>query len=220
MSVRKLSTTTWSFIDGGFGINFQHNKIKRQMSYFEHDLIVGISTVQPVAIGLVNKRRHYWLYRNEVYTTSSEFDSDKIIKHSERLKEESLDDLTKLLLKQMKASQRQYDEIHKQKLQSMKQQNQQLLRSLKQTHEQTIKLLMKRTKPSKHSRYIPQDVKIQVVIRDNGMCQSPGCFETSNLHFDHIYPYSKGGRSDDVNNIQLLCSKHNLRKSNSTKGHY
>ena len=114
----------------------------------------------------------------------------------------------------MKTSQQQYDKIHKQKLQSMKQQNQELLKSLKKTHEQTIKLLMKRTKPSKHSRYIPQDVKIQVVIRDNGMCQSPGCFATSNLHFDHIYPYSKGGRSDDVNNIQLLCSKHNLQKSN------
>ena len=140
--------------------------------------------------------------------------TDKIIKHSEKLKQESLDDLTKLLLKQMKASQQKYDEIHKQKIQSMKQQNQQLLKSLKQTHEQTIKLLLKRTKPSKHSRYIPQDVKIQVVIRDNGMCQSPGCFATSNLHFDHIYPYSKGGRSDDVNNIQLLCSKHNLQKSN------
>jgi 5-methylcytosine-specific restriction endonuclease McrA len=214
MSVRKLSTITWSFTNSGFGINFQHNKIKHQLSYFEHDLIVGISTVQPVAIGLVNKHRHYWLYRNEVYTTSSDADGDKIIKHNERLKRESMDDLTKLLLKQMKASQQQYDEIHRQKLQSMKQQNQQFLKSLKQTHEQTIKLLMKRTKPSKHSRYIPQDVKIQVVIRDNGMCQSPGCFTTSNLHFDHIYPYSKGGRSNDVNNIQLLCSKHNLKKSN------
>ena len=214
MSVRKLSTTTWSFTNSGFGIIFQHNKLKHQLSYFEHDLIVGISTVQPVAIGLVNKGRHYWLYRNEVYTTSSESDGDKVIKYSEKLKQESLDDLTKLLLKQMKASQQQHDKIRKQKLQSMKQQNQQLLKSLKKTHEQTIKLLMKRTKPSKHSRYIPQDVKIQVVIRDNGMCQSPGCFATSNLHFDHIYPYSKGGRSDDVNNIQLLCSKHNLQKSN------
>jgi len=214
MATRRLSKAKWSFTNSEFGIIFQHNKLIHQLSSFEYDLIVGISTVQPVAIGMINKRRHYWLYRNEVYTTSTEYDGDKIIKHSERLKEESLDDLTKLLLKQMKASQRQYDKIHKQKLQSMKQQNQQLLKSLKQTHEQTIKLLMKRTKPSKHSRYIPQDVKIQVVIRDNGMCQSPGCFATSNLHFDHIYPYSKGGRSDDVNNIQLLCSKHNLQKSN------
>ena len=186
MSVRKLSTTTWSFTNSGFGITFQHNKLKYQLSSFEHDLKVGISTVQPVAIGLVNKGRHYWLYRKEVYTTSSESDGDKVIKHSERLKEESLDDLTKLLLKQMKASQQQYDEIHKQKLQSMKQQNQQLLKSLKKTHEQTIKLIMKRTKPNQHSRYIPQDVKIQVVSRDNGMCQSPSCFATSKLHFDHI----------------------------------
>ena len=215
MSARRLSKAKWSFNNSEFGIIFQHNKLKHQLSSFEYDLIVGISTVQPVAIGLVNKRRHYWLYRNEVYTASSEFDGNKIIKHSERLKEESLDDLTKLLLKQMKASQQQYDEIHKQKLQSMKQQNQQLLKSLKKTHEQTIKLLMKRTKPSKHSRYIPQDVKIQVVIRDNGMCQSPGCFATSNLHFDHIHPYSKGGCSDNVNNIQLLCSKHNWKKGSS-----
>ena len=214
MANRRLSKAKWSFTNNGFGIIFQHNKLKHQLSYFEYDLIVGISTVHPVAIGLVNKGRHYWLYRNEVYTTSSEFDSDKIIKHSERLKQESMDDLTKLLLKQMKSSQQQYHKIHKQKLQSMKQQNQQLLKSLKQTHEQTIKLLMKRTKSSKHSRYIPQDVKIQVVIRDNGMCQSPGCFTKSNLHFDHIYPYSKGGHSDDVNNVQLLCSKHNLQKSN------
>ena len=215
MATRRLSKAKWSFTNSEFGIIFQHNKLIHQLSSFEYDLIVGISTVQPVAIGLVNKRRHYWLYRNEVYTTSSEFDSDKIIKHSERLKQESMDHLTKLLIKQMKASQRKYDIIHKQKLQSMKQQNQQLLKSLKQTHEHTIKLLMKRTKPSKHSRYIPQDVKIRVVIRDNGMCQSPGCFATSNLHFDHIYPYSKGGRSDDVNNIQLLCSKHNWKKSNN-----
>ena len=214
MSIRRLSKATWSFTNSDLGLIFQHNKIKHHLSNFEYDLIVGISTVQPVAIGLVNKHRHYWLYRNEIYTTSTDLDANKIIKHSEKHKQESLDDLTKLLLKQMKSSQKQYDGIHKQKLQSMKQQNQQLLRSLKKTHEQTIKLLMKRTKPSKHSRYIPQDVKIQVVIRDNGMCKSPGCFATSNLHFDHIYPYSKGGRSDDVNNIQLLCSKHNWKKSN------
>jgi 5-methylcytosine-specific restriction endonuclease McrA len=38
------------------------------------------------------------------------------------------------------------------------------------------------------------------------------------LHYNHIVPYSRGGRSDDVNNIQLLCAKHNLRKGNRYVG--
>ncbi|MCK5258904.1 MAG: HNH endonuclease, partial [Thermoplasmatales archaeon] len=31
-------------------------------------------------------------------------------------------------------------------------------------------------------------------------------------HFDHIIPYSKGGSSLVADNIQLLCTKHNLEK--------
>ena len=58
MATRRLSKAKWSFTNSGFGIIFQHNKLKHQLSYFEHDLIVGISTVQPVAIGLVNMAIH------------------------------------------------------------------------------------------------------------------------------------------------------------------
>lgn len=36
---------------------------------------------------------------------------------------------------------------------------------------------------------------------------------TDNLHFDHILPFSKGGGTSlKVENIQLLCAKHNLEK--------
>lgn len=34
-----------------------------------------------------------------------------------------------------------------------------------------------------------------------------------NLHFDHILPFSKGGTSLKSENIQLLCARHNLQKS-------
>jgi hypothetical protein len=66
--------------------------------------------------------------------------------------------------------------------------------------------------PRRHSRTIPQDVKIAVSVRDGGKCRI--CGSTVGLHYDHIVPYSLGGHSDDVNNIQLLCSRHNLSKGN------
>jgi hypothetical protein len=61
------------------------------------------------------------------------------------------------------------------------------------------------------ARLIPSDVKAQVWKRDKGKCVQ--CGSKEHLHFDHILPYSKGGTSRDVRNIQLLCAKHNLQKS-------
>ena len=61
------------------------------------------------------------------------------------------------------------------------------------------------------ARLIPSEVKAQVWKRDKGKCVQ--CGSKEHLHFDHILPYSKGGTSRDVRNIQLLCAKHNLQKS-------
>lgn len=62
------------------------------------------------------------------------------------------------------------------------------------------------------SRRIPTDVKREVWERDGGKCRN--CGSDKNLHFDHIIPFSKGGTSNDVANIQILCAKCNLSKSN------
>ena len=61
-----------------------------------------------------------------------------------------------------------------------------------------------------HERMIPAHVKVEVWKRDNGKCTS--CGANDGLHYDHILPFSKGGRSDDAKNIQLLCARHNLQK--------
>jgi hypothetical protein len=62
-----------------------------------------------------------------------------------------------------------------------------------------------------HRRVIPSHVKLEVWKRDQGKCVK--CGSTDNLHFDHDLPYSKGGTSLTARNIQLLCARHNLEKS-------
>jgi hypothetical protein len=62
-----------------------------------------------------------------------------------------------------------------------------------------------------HDRLIPTSVKLEVWRRDGGRCVE--CGSQNNLHFDHIIPYSKGGSSLVAENVQLLCARHNLLKS-------
>jgi hypothetical protein len=59
-------------------------------------------------------------------------------------------------------------------------------------------------------RIIPTAVKLEVWKRDNGKCCK--CAATDELHFDHIVPFSRGGTSLTVENVQLLCARHNLQK--------
>lgn len=67
-----------------------------------------------------------------------------------------------------------------------------------------------RQKEPDHDRLIPTAIKLEVWKRDKGMCMQ--CGSKNNLHFDHIIPYSKGGSSLVVENIQLLCARHNIAK--------
>jgi hypothetical protein len=62
------------------------------------------------------------------------------------------------------------------------------------------------------SRQIPTSVKVHVWKRDQGRCVM--CGANDNLHFDHDVPFSKGGSSITVENVKLLCARHNLEKSN------
>lgn len=65
-------------------------------------------------------------------------------------------------------------------------------------------------KQSRSRRVIPTEIKLEVWKRDGGKCTK--CGSTSDLHFDHIIPWSKGGSSTTADNIQILCGKHNLEK--------
>jgi hypothetical protein len=61
------------------------------------------------------------------------------------------------------------------------------------------------------SRVIPSWVKQEVYKRDKGKCVL--CGSDDQLHFDHDFPYSRGGTSLVPANVRLLCARHNLEKA-------
>ncbi|MGG6296926.1 HNH endonuclease [Leptolyngbya sp. AN02str] len=73
--------------------------------------------------------------------------------------------------------------------------------------------LQQSTSPSaERRRIIPSAVKLAVWKRDEGKCVV--CKASDELHFDHVIPFSRGGTSVTAENVQLLCTRHNLEKSN------
>lgn len=67
---------------------------------------------------------------------------------------------------------------------------------------------------SVNRRFVPRWVKSIVYRRDGGTCtftspEGHRCESRRGLEYDHITPWSRGGRSDDPTNIRLLCRTHN-----------
>lgn len=60
------------------------------------------------------------------------------------------------------------------------------------------------------SRHISRDVRQRVWTAYGGQCAD--CRAKDYLEFDHIIPVAKGG-SNDESNVQLLCRRCNLAKS-------
>jgi hypothetical protein len=60
------------------------------------------------------------------------------------------------------------------------------------------------------TRRIPTWVKQAVYKRDRGQCVL--CGSRTELHFDHDFPFSKGGTGLTPDNVRLLCARHNLSK--------
>ena len=70
----------------------------------------------------------------------------------------------------------------------------------------------------KTSRNVSDKLRYQVLKRDHFRCcicgASPAKDPTVELHVDHIVPWSKGGETV-LDNLQALCSRCNLGKSDS-----
>ena len=72
------------------------------------------------------------------------------------------------------------------------------------------------SKKDRGSRDINLRLRFKVLQRDNFKCcmcgASPAKDPNVELHIDHIVPWSKGGETT-IDNLQTLCSKCNLGKS-------
>lgn len=79
-------------------------------------------------------------------------------------------------------------------------------KSLLQLNNQTLV----RRSTGAPDRHIPREVRQRVWQRYSGKCAE--CGATDYLEFDHIVPVAKGGSNSDQN-VQLLCRKCNLQKS-------
>jgi hypothetical protein len=65
------------------------------------------------------------------------------------------------------------------------------------------------------SRYVPRDIMLQVVRRDNYRCRVCNTLvKDDEVEFDHTIPHTKGGPMS-VENIRLLCRPCNRKKSDS-----
>lgn len=62
------------------------------------------------------------------------------------------------------------------------------------------------------SRYIPNYIKVAASVKAGGRCQICGKPVGNDPQFDHIIPWSRGGKAT-VDNIQLLCGTCNRKKS-------
>ena len=77
-----------------------------------------------------------------------------------------------------------------------------------------IILPVKKGNSSRKRINIPRGLRHEVFKRDNYTCVECGASKKdgATLHVDHVIPVVKGG-SDELSNLQTLCSKCNLNKS-------
>ena len=86
-------------------------------------------------------------------------------------------------------------------------------RAKKNAKRETDSPVKPEPKPVTPSRHIPTRIRDAVFTRDGGRCTYIGrsgvrCGATRHLQIDHIRPFSRGG-GHSIDNLRLLCGKHN-----------
>ena len=133
--------------------------------------------------------------------TIAEYEKEEQSKIIQRHNEER----ERIARRQQEEEEREKEKIRQKLLKQKKQRE--LERKVQQEMIDSGELSMEGTK----RRHIPHSVVSEVYRRDGARCVICGSME--NLQLDHIIPFSKGG-ADTAENLQILCQKCNLEKSN------
>src|SRR5436190_1346751 len=60
-------------------------------------------------------------------------------------------------------------------------------------------------------------IKQKLIEQFGEVCNEPGCTQTKQLTIDHVVPIARGG-SNSMDNLQLLCQRHNKLKADRLAG--
>jgi hypothetical protein len=87
--------------------------------------------------------------------------------------------------------------------------------------QRKLKLAEPRLARPEETRRVPQWVRDRVWARDKGRCaflsqDGRRCEATAGLELDHVLPWARGGRSDDPENVRLLCRAHNQERARAS----
>lgn len=85
------------------------------------------------------------------------------------------------------------------------------------TYEELIKIGQSKIQQQHERQKLTSTLREKIKQRDHHTCQLCGkqMLDNVGIHIDHIIPISKGGQTVE-NNLQVLCSVCNLKKSNKT----
>ena len=218
--VKKLPRSQWNWQEeDGFGTLYVNNVVALMTSALLWQFNIRNSMVSPLRLGQTMvgwKFFPLWLYKGHLFIGSSGICEADIIKAGSRVKP------------YYKAKEQWWWQFSDPFLHGYMEQMDRVMLGLKQQHEANWAGLSKSARDEKKqftrgikvrdNRYIPQWVKIQVVLRDKGKCVYCGESNVKLLEFDHRRAWSKGGTSKDPLNICLGCKTCNRKKSDKDWG--
>tara|TARA_B100000683_G_scaffold121230_1_gene119173 strand:- start:1786 stop:2466 length:681 start_codon:yes stop_codon:yes gene_type:complete len=218
--VRRIPLRDWSVQDkDGFASILLHGWQIWWGVLFSWHLSLMHSMTYPQRIGqtmMSNGLYPVWVYKGHLWLANSSANVDDIIKKGERTKP------------RYNAQEQWWWEFTDPSIKGLFESMDRYMLGLKQNHDAVWSTFSKPKKKKtrdradsigvRDNRYIPQWVKIHVVLRDRGRCVYCGESNLKILEFDHRKAWSKGGSSKDPLNICLGCKPCNRKKSDKDWG--
>lgn len=218
--VRRVPLKHWSASEAFAFVNLVvHGYLVCMLAAFSWTTYLRASMTSPVLVGsaqMANGHFPLWAYRGHLWVASTNATAEDVAKKGAKT------------TPHYAAKEQWWWSFVDPSMRGLMEGMDRMILGLKQEHQATWARLTstqrsKTTSTTKgigvrDNRYIPQWVKIHVVLRDKGRCVYCGEDDVKLLEFDHREAWSKGGSSKDPLNICLGCRPCNRRKGDRDWG--